>query len=159
MDPGIMWTACLRQSGNALSVICSSIDDGKTPIKYRFKETLPEGYHATGEEDGIYYKEFDLEGCLGEGGTGSKTVTIDNTRNGSITLTKNFYTAGLNGVQQNNDGSLSASFDLYAKKGDVVEKVNTAPYTVTNNADGKSITINDLQRPHPYQKDKCAAGH
>src|SRR5699024_3222610 len=64
------------------------------------------------------------------------------------TLTKNFYTAGLNGVQQNNDGSLSASFDLYAKKGDVVEKVNTAPYTVTNNADGKSITINDLPRTY-----------
>ena len=138
----------VEQDGQKEFTLPAYEEDGKTPIKYRFKETLPEGYHATGEEDGIYYKEFDLEGCLGEGGTGSKTVTIDNTRNGSITLTKNFYTAGLNGVQQNNDGSLSASFDLYAKKGDVVEKVNTAPYTVTNNADGKSITINDLPRTY-----------
>src|SRR5699024_1816291 len=118
----------VEQDGQKEFTLPAYEEDGKTPIKYRFKETLPEGYHATGEEDGIYYKEFDLEGCLGEGGTGSKTVTIDNTRNGSITLTKNFYTAGLNGVQQNNDGSLSASFDLYAKKDDVVEKVNTAPY-------------------------------
>ncbi len=121
-------------------------------IRYRFKETLPEGYHAAGEKvEGtvrVYSQEFNLEGCLAEDYTGPKTVTIDNTRNGSITLTKNFYTAGNNGIQQNTDGTLQATFDLYAKKGGKVEKVNTDSYTVTNSADGKSVTINDLPRTY-----------
>ena len=125
-------------------------EDGTTPIQYRFKETLPEGYHAASETtegtNRIYTKEFNLVNAQGKIEK-NNTVTMDNTLNGSITLTKNFYTATVNGLTANTDGTLTATFDLYKQIGDQpAEKVNTDAYEVKNNTANNTVTITDLPR-------------
>lgn len=124
-------------------------EDGKV-ITYRFAERLPEGYHADKEviEEGIrvaYTGEFTLEDYIGKAETEAYEITMHNNRNGSIELTKQFYTATASGMRTVVNTNLTASFDLYYQDGESEElkKYNEEPYTVT--AGGK-ISITDLPR-------------
>lgn len=143
--------------GSATGAIETSLpvfeDDGQTLITYRFKETLPTGYHAADannefEENGTrvtYSEEFNLENYLGNASTSPYTVTMKNTQNGSINLTKDFYTATINGVKKSTDQTLTADFVLYYKDGEDggLTRYGTDTYTVKA---GQNITIADLPR-------------
>lgn len=128
--------------------------DGKTPITYRFVETLPVGWDAPADKgmtisaDGktAYSREFNLKGYEGSGNGDQKTYTVDmyNDRNGSIQITKNFYDATISGMSAVT--GKTANFDLYyTEDGKTYTKVNdeNAPYQVSA---GGTITIKDLDR-------------
>lgn len=119
--------------------------DGATLITYRFKETLPEGWHADKEENGVTYsEEFTLEGCIGNAGTDAYKLTMKNDRNGSIDLTKRFFTASLSGMTETKDENLTASFDLYYQDDNgPLTKYNEEAYIVKA---GQEISIADLPR-------------
>ena len=96
-------------------------DDGKPPITYRFKEEVPEGWHRPGSytpnvdeenENVMYSDEFTLVDYLGQGSTQAKVVRMDNDRNGSISLTKEFYALNAAGAMTQETAKL-ATFTLY----------------------------------------------
>ena len=123
--------------------------DGITPIQYRIKEVLPEGWHADNEysndkeENGIVYHTFTMAGYLN--GTIKDPITMVNTRNGSIALTKDFYTAEKNGMAKNQDTSLTATFELYSITGDATTAVKVDK-TLSPVTAGGTINITDLPR-------------
>lgn len=130
-------------------------DADGTAITYRFVEVLPEGWHAAKEttiesDDGTsqrvaYSEEFTLEDYLGNSSNNPKEITMKNDRNGSIALTKNFYTATAQGMTVSQDENLTASFDLYYTEGEdgTLVPYNTDSYTL---ASGDTLTITDLPR-------------
>ncbi len=125
-------------------------NNGTTPITYRFAEQLPEGFHGANGKDvtdsnGVrwaYSEKFDLKEKLGQGESEAKEITMYNTRNGSITVTKKFYDATVEGMEESTTQK-EAAFDLYYKDGDgKYQRYNAEekPYTTSS---GK-LTITDL---------------
>ena len=142
----------LNQTGKISLSLPVYKDNGTTVITYRFRETLPDGWHAdsedTTEEAGkrfAYSEPFTLTGKIGNSDADPYTVTMKNDRNGSIELTKEFYSATASGMTKNTSADLEASFDLYYKNGPDGElvKYNDAPYKVTA---AQPLTISDLPR-------------
>lgn len=143
----------LNQTGKISLSLPVYKDNGTTVITYRFRETLPDGWHAdsedTTEEAGkrfAYSEPFTLTEKIGNSDADPYTVTMKNDRNGSIELTKEFYSATASGMTKNTSADLSASFDLYYKNGPdgkLVKYNEEGSYTVTA---AKSLTISDLPR-------------
>lgn len=154
---------CTDQSLNAQGQFSRNLpvyeDDGTTPIVYRFMEKLPDNWHADGETtlvDGtrVVYtggeeEYFTLEDYLGNSSTDPYKVTLQNSRRGSIDLTKNFYqvsASGMTVVSKENGTNLSATFKLYYEdeNGSLTEYTGggqTQEYSVTA---GQTISFNDL---------------
>ena len=142
----------------ALPVYRVAGDGTQTAINYRFKETLPEGWHAINDEDEktengvqvVYSEKFTLVDKLGAANSDPKVITMKNDRNGSIDLTKDFYKAS-NGkmVKVTAEQGLTATFKVYYKdseSGTLTEyEVDNQPveYTLTP---GQTVTIKDLPR-------------
>ena len=126
-------------------------DDSGEPIIYRFKETLPEGWHAgtdfvekvEGEDRVVYSGEFTLTEQIGKGTGGAKEITINNDRNGSFTLTKKFYKADSTGIVE--DKLQEASFQLYRQAGENGE-IHLYDDTVYTTGETGSFTVRDLPR-------------
>lgn len=139
-------------------------DGTQTAINYRFKETLPEGWHAINDGDEktengvkvVYSEEFTLVDKLGAANSDPKVITMKNDRNGSIDLTKDFYKAS-NGKMvkvtadstDSEDQGLTATFKVYYKDGEsgtlTEYEVGDQPveYTLTP---GQTVTIKNLPR-------------
>ncbi len=142
----------------ALPVYRVAGDGTQTAINYRFKETLPEGWHAINDEDEktengvkvVYSEKFTLVDKLGAANSDPKVITMKNDRNGSIDLTKDFYKAS-NGkmVKVTAEQGLTATFKVYYKDGEsgtlTEYEVDNQPveYTLTP---GQTVTIKDLPR-------------
>lgn len=125
-------------------------DDAGNLITYRFAETLPAGWHAAGgvtEVNGVVYsQEFTLEDYAGNPTTDPYKVTMQNDRNGSITLTKNFYDITRTGYAQATD-THEASFTLYTKNTDgKLMQYDTESYTTSNG----QLEITNLPRDKEY---------
>lgn len=77
-------------------------DAGGNLITYRFKETMPTGWHKPGDSSAsvMYSDPFTLEDVLGESTANPKPIVMQNDRNGSIALTKEFYQLGSNGSEK-----------------------------------------------------------
>nr|WP_076780160.1 FctA domain-containing protein [Lachnoclostridium phocaeense] len=144
----------LGNNGQLLLTLPVYQEDGVTPIKYRFAETLPEGWHVPvdsknteASEDGktAYSAEFTLVQCLGNGTNDPCEILMENDRNGSIELTKEFYEATAGGMKISQSTTLTATFDLYYQngKGGEFKKYNTGSYQVTGS---QGVTIKDLPR-------------
>lgn len=143
----------LNQTGKISLSLPVYKDNGTTVITYRFRETLPDGWHAdsedTTEEAGkrfAYSEPFTLTGKIGNSDADPYTVTMKNDRNGSIELTKEFYSATASGMTKNTSADLEASFDLYYKNGpdgELVKYNEEGSYTVTA---AQPLTISDLPR-------------
>ena len=123
--------------------------DGKTPITYRFKEELPEGWHRPGSytpnddeenEKVMYSQEFTLVDYLGQGSTQAKVVRMDNDRNGSISLTKEFYALNAAGAMTKETAKL-ATFTLYR----MVESESQAAKVKSESFTG-TVSFTDLER-------------
>lgn len=146
-------------------------DDNGNVITYRFKEILPEGWHAdnptkettetqtnadgTSKEVRVTYsKEFNLEKYLGEQSSeiaANDIIEMKNDRSGSIQVTKDFYEAASGGMQKVSSGSnLTATFALYYSTSD--DGTGLQPYqingkTLTETVQaGKSVEFKDLPR-------------
>lgn len=93
-------------------------DDQGELITYRFKEAIPTGWYApsgaTVEPDGrtMYSKEFDLKAYLGKPLTSAREIVMQNDRNGSITVTKQFYKVTGTGAPQV-EADQQVTFQLY----------------------------------------------
>ena len=88
----------LSQAGQILAVL-PVYDDAGQAIVYRFRETLPMGWHdpqnaSAGE---MYSAAFDLVDVLGKPTGKAKQIIMQNGRNGSLALTKQFYRMSSNG--------------------------------------------------------------
>lgn len=132
-------------------------NDGTTLCKYRFVEKLPNGWYAAAVNqsqritieklsDGTRLactEGFTLENYLGNPTTKPYEVSMGNSRNGSISLTKKFYVAGTTGMETTTEEELSATFTLYYKdeENGTVTQYGTQTYTV--NAGG-TVNIIDL---------------
>lgn len=116
--------------------------DGKE-ITYRFKEILPEGWHAPGNAGAteMYSGEFTLTGYVGKPATEALQVTMQNDRNGSITLTKEFYRLGASGTPAKQTAQ-QTKFALYRK----VEGSTAAAELVEESAFTGSTSFTDLER-------------
>lgn len=134
------------QTGLGLSVAGTIVknlpvyDENEELITYRFKEDLPEGWHAENEKDGVVYSEvFNLEAELKD--EGKKTITMRNTRNGSFHLTKTFLNMTTTGnlLEVNNK---EATFTLYqqARDGAIL------PYAGTYTTENGTLDVRDLPR-------------
>lgn len=94
-----------------------------TYVTYRFVEELPEGWHGDREftKDGKQYaasEPFTLAGVLEDAEHHyTKTVSMNNSQTGSITLTKKFVDMNENGTQSENTEK-EATFKLYSQSGD-----------------------------------------
>ena len=120
-----------------------------TPVKYRFREELPDGWHGDNEsEDGeyAYSQEFTLEKALTDSENGyTHAETMYNRRTADITLSKVFRTMGTDGSQKNTNadaGDHKATFRLYQKVGDgAITAVmnNGQPVTATTDSSGKVV--------------------
>lgn len=127
---------------NSLPVYVIDADGNITAmILYRFKEDLPGDWHGPNEDtDGNAYTDsFDLTSVIGKNMTDAYPVTMQNTQNAAITLTKKFVTMKTNGSQSTesaNNSTLAASFTLYKKVGEngTLTAVGDA---VTTNANGQ----------------------
>lgn len=114
----------LTQNGTIIQALPVYEEDGKTLITYRFREVLPEGWHAKdekSEENGqrvVYSEGFNLKDYLGKGQSDAKTVTMQNDRWGSIDLTKYFYNAAITGMTRTSASGLEATFQLYYQDGE-----------------------------------------
>lgn len=105
----------LTQAGQILAVL-PVYDDAGDPITYRFKETLPTGWHdpKNASAEVMYSEEFDLVYYLGKPTGEAKEIVMQNDRNGSLALTKQFYRMSGSGqyeLQQDEE----ATFTLYQK--------------------------------------------
>ena len=139
------------QTGLGLSVAGTIVknlpvyDENEALITYRFKEELPEGWHAENEKDGVVYsEEFNLAEELK--GEGEKTITMQNTRNGSFHLTKTFLDMTTTGdlLEVNNK---EATFTLYqqAGNGDILLYTGDNP-TGTYTTQNGTLDVRDLPR-------------
>ena len=133
------------QTGLGLSVAGTIVknlpvyDENEVLITYRFKEDLPEGWHATDEENGVVYSdEFSLAEELK--GEGKKIITMQNTRNGSFHLTKAFLDMTNTGdlLEVNNK---EATFTLYQQAGNE-DILAIGTYTTKNG----TLDVRDLPR-------------
>ena len=105
----------LTQAGQILAVL-PVYDDAGNPITYRFKETLPTGWHdpKNASAEVMYSEEFDLVDYLGKPTGDAKQITMQNDRNGSLALTKQFYR--MNGSGQHElQQAQKTTFTLYRK--------------------------------------------
>ena len=135
IDGGKTWTAVegvenvgLIQSGNLLETdfpVYHVAEDGtRTPIRYRFREVLPENWHGDGEieEDGsrvLYSKVVTLEDVIGNSSADAKIVEMVNSRNGDLELTKKYVTVNNTGTQTTTTAKENdATFDLYRQVGE-----------------------------------------
>ena len=141
-------TINLGEEGTTEAIALPVYDENGQPITYRFAEQLPEGFHGANGNDvtdsnGVrwaYSEEFNLVNELGQGSNNAKIITMQNSRNGSIEVTKNFY-AAVNGEMQKVTNQ-TASFDLYYQdENGAFHKYNTTSYTTDSS--GK-LTITDL---------------
>lgn len=129
--------------------------DGQTII-YRFKENLPEGWHAVDDPTAVvaYSKTFTLTDVVGTGT--AKSIPMTNVLNGTLTLTKYFYEVvdKTEGTLLNTSGSQverkasagEVTFKLYQKIG---ENGVITPYSSNNTFQTDSngqIIIKDLPR-------------
>ena len=139
----------LGQEGKYNTTLPVYEDDGKTPITYRFKEMLPEGWHRPGSytpnvdeenENVMYSDEFTLVDYLGQGSTQAKVVRMDNDRNGSISLTKEFYALNAAGAMTKETAKL-ATFTLYR----MVEGESQAAKVESETFTG-TVNFTDLER-------------
>ena len=146
-------------------------DDNGAEITYRFKEILPESWHADDSTkettetqtaaDGsqkqvrvTYSEEFTLSDYLGkqpEEINNDDVIKMYNNRSGSIRLTKDFYEATSGGMQKVSSGSdLTATFALYystSKDGTDLQPYQINGVTVAETVQaGKSVGFNDLPR-------------
>lgn len=112
-------------------------------ITYRFKEILPEGWHAPSNPGAMvmYSEEFKLTDYVGKPATEAKTVTMRNDRNGSIELTKEFYRLSASGNDAKQEAQ-ETTFALYrVEKGSsaAAELVETKIFT-------GNVSFTDLAR-------------
>ena len=146
-----------EQTGLGLSVAGTIVknlpvyDENEKLITYRFKEDLPEGWHAENEKDGVVYsKVFNLAAELKD--EGKKTITMQNTRNGSFHLTKTFLDMTTTGdlLEVNNK---KATFTLYqqAGDGDILPYTGDNP-TGTYTTQNGTLDVRDLPRTDPTGK-------
>ncbi len=142
-------------------------DDNGNVITYRFKEILPEGWHADDQtkettetqtnSDGTqkqvrvtYSEEFTLENYLGKQSSeiaANDIIEMKNDRSGSIEVTKDFYEAASGGMQKVSSGSnLTATFALYYSTKD--DGTELQPYqNITKDVKaGTSVKFKDLPR-------------
>lgn len=126
-------------------------EDGTTLITYRITEKLPENFTANiGAQDSFwekvdngvaYTEEFTLED---QKGGNTYEITLKNESFASLTVTKEFYAGTKNGIEKEGDTNLTATFQLYVKKGKE-ESLTEVPNTIiTLKNDGKSYTFNRL---------------
>lgn len=154
-DGGQNWTEVegktglsLTSSGQINSELPVYAADG-TLITYRFKETLPEGWHGgddSQENNGVCYSpSFTLEEKLSGSQENPHTVTMQNIRNGSLTLTKQFVRINpTTGAQVTSFAAKGqATFDLYRKVGESGDYEKVGAYQT--DASGK-ITVTNLER-------------
>lgn len=142
----------LTQDGQILAALPVYADNGDL-YTYRFMEKLPEGWHGADETtdgDGnriIYSLTFDLADHIGNSAQDTASVTMMNWRNGSITVTKQFWDAGKDGMSVNKSSQATANFDLYYTVGkdssDYIKWNQDGSYTLKA---GESLTIEDLHR-------------
>lgn len=142
-------------------------DDNGNVITYRFKEILPEGWHADeptkettetqtaadGSQKQVrvtYSEEFTLENYLGKQSSeiaANDIIEMKNDRSGSIEVTKDFYEAASGGMQKVSSGSnLTATFALYYSTKD--DGTELQPYqNITKDVKaGTSVKFKDLPR-------------
>lgn len=122
-------------------------DETGKAITYRFRENLPEGWHAPSTYQGdttggvMYSEAFTLES---EVGTGKPyQVTMQNDRNGSILLTKEFYDITASGYVKKTGTTQEASFKLYQEN--AAGKLELYSGDVYNTQSGV-LEITDLPR-------------
>lgn len=143
----------LTQDGQILTALPVYADNGDL-YTYRFMEKLPDGWHGAGEttdadSNRIFYSPtFDLADEIGNSAQdNTASVTMWNWRNGSITVTKQFWDAGKDGMSVNESSQATANFDLYYKVGkdssDYIKWNQDGSYTLKA---GGSLTIEDLHR-------------
>lgn len=142
----------LGQDGT-ITRILPAYDENGNVYTYRFAEKLPEGWHGDGETATdasgnryLYSETFTLEDDIGNESNEAVLIEMENWRNGSIDLTKQFWNADSGKMAVSSSADLTASFDLYYKEGKdshEYEKFNTDSYTV---AAGETVSITDLPR-------------
>ncbi len=132
----------ISQTGEYAATLPVYEADGTTAITYRFKEVLPEGWHDPDNPpaEEMYSEEFTLEDYLGNNTDNPKTVTMDNDRNGSISLTKEFYALNAAGAMTQ-ETAKKATFTLYrmVDGDDQATEVNSETFTGT-------VNFTDLER-------------
>ena len=133
------WTAVEGKEGLSLSsagqilAVLPVYDDAGQVISYRFRETLPMGWHDPGNASAaeMWSEPFQLVDVLGNPTNTAKRITMKNDRNGSLALKKQFYRMGLNGSYAGQPAR-QATFTLYRKTGDgAAELVKTETFTGT----------------------------
>lgn len=147
-------------------------DGSGNVITYRFKEQLPEGWHAVGDSNATvaYSANFTLKDFLGHSAADPCEVIMQNDLNGSITLTKEFYrlNAGGSAAKQPNQ---DVTFELYRKAEDgtgAAELVKTETFAGTvsftnlprTDADGKAYLyyLVETNSPAGYLADAKTTG-
>lgn len=132
----------LGQNGRWSGSLPAYDADGKV-ITYRFKEILPEGWHDPGNAGAkeMYSGEFTLTRYVGKPATEALQVTMQNDRNGSITLTKEFYRLGASGTPAKQTAQ-QTKFALYRK----VEGSDDAAELVKESTFTGSTSFTDLER-------------
>lgn len=142
-------TINLGENGTTEAIALPVYDGNGQAITYRFAEKLPEGFHGASGNDvtdsnGVrwaYSDSFTLVAELGKGESEAKKIIMKNTRNGSITVTKQFYDATAAGMKESTTQK-EATFDLYYKDGDgAFQKYNSTSYTTDSSG---NLTITDL---------------
>lgn len=135
-------TFSLSQNGTWTDSLPAYDADGKV-ITYRFKEILPEGWHAPGNAGAkeMYSGEFTLTRYVGKPATEALQVTMQNDRNGSITLTKEFYRLGASGTPAKQTAQ-PTKFALYRQ----VEGSTAAAELVEESVFTGSTSFTDLER-------------
>ena len=143
----------LNQDGTYLSGALPVYSDKGEVYYYRFREVLPQEWHGEGETteteaDGttvrvLYSSAVSLEGKLGHASSDPVEVTMQNTQNGTLILTKKFTSVSSQGSKTTAaaDEDSTASFDLYQEVDGVFSKVNEDSYTTDANG---QITVTDL---------------
>ena len=107
------YTYDLNRRGQ-ISLMLPAHDEEGNVIQYRFLETLPAGWHDPKDPNATEMEiRFTLVGD--DGNPTNKIVDAYNDRNGSFTLTKEFYRASTSGYSKEADGHYEATFALYYK--------------------------------------------
>ena len=138
--------------------------DGKV-ITYRFKEILPEGWHDPSNADAkeMYSGEFTLTRYVGKPATEALQVTMQNDRNGSITLTKEFYRLGASGddVKQETKETTFALYRVAKNSSDAAaELVKESTFTgSTSFTDLERIAAADKAYLYYLVEVDCPAGY
>ena len=127
-----MGNLSLTQAGQILAEL-PVYDEAGQIATYRFRETLPTGWHDPGDAlaTEMHSAAFDLVDALGKPTGEARRITMKNDRNGRLTLTKRFYRMNGSG-QHEAQPAQEAAFTLYRKMQDgTIEKVNEKIFTGT----------------------------